>query len=88
MSTIVTIVFKGGLGSVEAKLFRAGVEIDKDDTDKSGDLILKDAIPGDLISLKGVSPANGTDVTISVPTIPPTPDHRQAGAIIKSYDVS
>ncbi len=87
MPTNISITFKGGLGSVTAKLFRSGILVDKGTADKTGTIILKDTVKDDCISINGVSPPGGTDITISVTTDPPTTIHCNAGPILRDFDV-
>ena len=87
MATNVNVTFKGGLGSVTARLFRNGEQIGIATTDKSANITLPDVQELDAISISGVSPNNGTDVSISAETDPSTPIHFKVGTIVKSLDV-
>jgi hypothetical protein len=87
MSTLINITFRGGTGSITARLFRDGKEMSSGTTHRSGDIILADAEKDDAISITGVSPDGGTNISINVRTDPATPQLYESGPVFSEYDV-
>lgn len=85
-SADISVVFNAGLGQITSSLFRNGVLINLQSISNSGSIHFSDVQSGDSISLNGI--CSGTaDITVSVPTNPPTPEHFDAGIIMTGYTV-
>ena len=87
MNAIISVTFKGGLGNVTAKAFSNGAMTANGAANSSGTIMLSNLNSGDVISVNGVSPDEGTDISIDVNTSPPTPSRFSAGPILAQYDV-
>jgi hypothetical protein len=82
----IDIVFSSGLGQATAVLFRNGVLINMQSISTSGTIHFTDVQSRDSISVNGVC-TGSADITVSVPTNPPTPEHFTAGIIMTGYSV-
>jgi hypothetical protein len=82
----IDIVFSSGLGQATAVLFRNGVLINMQSISTSGTIHFTDVQSRDSISVNGVC-TGSADITVSVPTNPPTPEHFTAGIIMTGYTV-
>ncbi len=87
MNVEVNITFKGGAGNVTITVFSNGNQVSQVVVLISGTVPLTNVSSGDIISIDGISPANGSDISISVSTDPPTPSHYESGPIMDSYIV-
>ena len=85
MDVNVSVTFKGGAGSLTITVESNGNEICNVIVQNSSTTTLKNVSQGDIISIDGISPANGTDISINVPTDPPTPAHYDCGPLMVSY---
>lgn len=83
---VIHVIFQSGLGQITSTLFRNGILINLQSISNSGSINFSDVQSGDSVSLNGV--CSGTaDITISVPTNPPTPEHFDAGIIMTGYTI-
>jgi hypothetical protein len=89
MNVDFTVNFFGGIGHVEIQIRSHGnmvgspLVFDTDDETQTRDLD-----PGFyILSVTGNASPGGTDLTISSPTTPNTPDHLPAGPILKAYSL-
>ncbi len=78
MATI-NVVFKDGVGSLNAKVFRAGTLVGAGSTSTSGSITI-DTQKGDAISIGGACAGTAT-ITVDVATIPATPIDDPTGPI-------
>lgn len=84
-----TVNFLGGIGHVEIEIRSHGnmvgspLVFDTNDETKS-----KNLDPGFyILSVTGNASPGGTDITISSPTTPRTPDRQAAGPILRAYSL-
>lgn len=86
MTAIVNVTFKGGAGTVNVIVYNSAGGIvpqaEATSISETGLINLSDINTDYIIRINGDSPVNGTDVSIDVPTEPPTPDHYYEGLII------
>jgi len=83
----VEIVFLSGLGQVTVALFRNGVLINLQSVSNDSTVFLADVQSLDVISVNGIC-TGSADITISVTTRPPTPQHFPTGPIHAGYIVT
>jgi hypothetical protein len=84
MNAIVNVTFKGGPGTVNVDVLRAGSSILPGPIaiSSTGLVTLTNVLSGDIIYFQGSSPSGGTDISIDIPTGPPTPSHYPPGLIM------
>ena len=83
-----TVNFLGGVGSACIQIFQAGAQVGGPlNFDESGSAT-RSLGPGFYsVSVTGNSPPDGTNITISKPTTPVTPDTIEEGPITKAYSL-
>jgi hypothetical protein len=87
----INVTFNGGIGQMTASLIRNGVLINLQSISSSANIFFSDVQQGDVITLNGHAtgnpplPIHAAVITISVPTIPATPDPRPEGPIHGMY---
>lgn len=90
MPATIGVTFNAGIGQMTASLIRNGVLINLQSISSSANIFFSDVRQGDLVTLIGIatgtsSGTNSAIITISVPTIPSTPDPRPEGPIHGMY---
>ncbi|NII25506.1 hypothetical protein HB364_10460 [Pseudoflavitalea sp. X16] len=91
MPATINVTFNGGIGQMTASLIRRGVLINLQSISSSANIFFSDVQQGDVITLNGNAtgnpppPIHAAVITISVPTIPATPDPRPEGPIHGLY---
>jgi len=87
MPVNINVIFKSGVGQLNAEQFRKGASLGTGSTDKTGTIPFADVQVGDAFSISGAC-AGTADMTISVTTVPATPVTFQAGNIFGSFTIT
>jgi hypothetical protein len=87
MAANVNVQFELGLGKLTANLNRGGTIIASGSVATSGVIPFPQAMSGDGIEIEGVC-TNAAVVTISVPTMLPTPVNYPEGPILDSFTIN
>jgi hypothetical protein len=83
--TKISVVFRRGLGSINAEVMRKGAVLVAVPIKQSGEYELCPTQAGDIIMISGVSPES-TKVTLNTTTEPATPQEFSLGPISQDYD--
>jgi len=87
MSATISVVFKSGVGQINAELFRNGASAGTGSTDATGTITFSDVRVGDAFSISGAC-AGTAVLTITPTTRPATPVTFQAGNIFGTFIVT